>query len=135
MKTQQELIDSSFDELVYPGNDAAAERLLRATAVALDATYAALAAPAKDKYGFPKLEKVACIERLYVDSFDLIGRPVCPACKAPLAIVRLLYGRDKFQVHCGNGPCPGLASNNGATGQTVEEAIVKLTKAIEAEII
>jgi hypothetical protein len=36
-----------FDELVYPGNDAAAERLLRATAIALDATYAALSSPAR----------------------------------------------------------------------------------------
>lgn len=62
-------------------------------------------------------------------------RPPCPACNNPLrhSLEVSQGGRTKHVVFCGVGRCPSKASNEGAEGATLEEAMERLNKAIESE--
>lgn len=61
-------------------------------------------------------------------------RPLCPACQNPLNHSIEMDGRGTHVVYCGVGRCPAKASNEGAEGATLDEAMEKLTKAIEEEM-
>lgn len=55
---------------------------------------------------------------------------LCPVCKQPLLKDKI---DGQFEVWCGNGPCPSYTANNGAKGETEEEAFKQLTINIERD--
>lgn len=72
--------------------------------------------------------------------FDDMGQsiPMCPACGQLLDLM-LDYREEggdrewKFFLYCQHGPCHCQASNDGAGGDTIPEALEKLRKKIEHE--
>lgn len=56
----------------------------------------------------------------------------CPACGKPL---RALYMSDlkAWAVYCANGKCGSEVSNEGREGETIEQAVRILGKAIDNE--
>lgn len=63
-------------------------------------------------------------------------RPPCPACNNPLrhSVEVGEGGASEHVVYCGVGRCPSDAANDGARGKTLDEAMEKLTKAINNEL-
>lgn len=55
----------------------------------------------------------------------------CPVCEQPLHSEPL---GDKQLVFCAYGPCPSVAANSGAEGDTFEEARKELCRRVEWEL-
>jgi len=62
--------------------------------------------------------------------------PPCPACKRPLVVAHEwnpAVPPGQVTVYCPHGPCDSEAANCGATGDTIDEALTALARAVDAE--
>ena len=62
-----------------------------------------------------------------------MNNPPCPSCQQPLMHAISLAEGSTHIVWCGYGPCKSLVSNDGAEGETFEEAFTVLRRRIEEE--
>ena len=64
-----------------------------------------------------------------------MSMPNCPCCQSKLkSVIRINEGQSEYFLWCANPRCPVKASEEGAEGSTVKEALKKLTKTIDKEI-